>query len=169
MAGDEVKLRVSRVSPKFVAADLVKFPQLASSLKDNNNKLAAHLNSKLSDLTKQSLAKYEDSGPDSAELKKLLVADLNKIIRGPLVHETNRFAGIRLRTETRRLLRENREGDALIKLNRLLLEDAYPQEIAAASSRRGKDVKEEKDLTLKLSSAYDVPSVIPRRRNGGGR
>lgn len=169
MAGDEVKLRVSRVSPKFVAADLVNLPELANSLKDTNNKLAAHLNSKLSDGTKQALAKYEDSGPDSAELKKLLVADLNKIIRGPLVHETNRFADIRLRTETRRLLKEKPEGDALINLNRLLLEDAYPQEIAAASSRRGKDVKEEKDLTLKLSSAYDVPSITPRRRNGGGR
>jgi hypothetical protein len=63
-------------------------------------------------------------------LEKTLTFDLNRIIAGKLIYERSRFAAVRLRPETRRLLEQASEEKNLTNLNRRLLEDAYPLEIA---------------------------------------
>jgi hypothetical protein len=59
-----------------------------------------------------------------------LVQALDNILKGVLIHETVRFAGVALSQETLALKSQNPKGTNLIRLNRLLLEDAYPLEIA---------------------------------------
>jgi hypothetical protein len=170
VAGDQVKMTVSRRSQKFLADDLVKLPSLASKLKAATNPVAIYLKGRLSDGTKEALAKYKDSDSDPVPLRKALVDDLNKIIRGPSVYDRQRFEGVRLRSETKQLLKEDPQGEALVRLNRLLLEDAYPLDIAAILTRKGKEPKEEKEITLTLCSVYEVPSRLDllRRGRGGG-
>jgi hypothetical protein len=64
------------------------------------------------------------------EQKLALVQALDKILKGVLIYETVRFAGVALSPETLELRSQNPKGKDLIRLNRLLLEDAYPLEIA---------------------------------------
>ena len=45
-----------------------------------------------------------------------------------------RFAGVKLSPETMESLTNNPQGEALIHLNRLLLDDAYPGELYSAGA-----------------------------------
>ncbi len=69
------------------------------------------------------------------DLAEYLIRELNEIIRGPCIYDAQRFAGVTLRPETQKLLASNPHGAALIRLNRLLIEDAYPNEIVTMRSR----------------------------------
>jgi hypothetical protein len=61
-----------------------------------------------------------------------LATDLNKIITsGQSIYDPARFAGVNLSDFTKQYMAQpNLTPDKLIRLNRLLLEDAYPNEIA---------------------------------------
>ncbi|MGA2543726.1 MAG: flippase activity-associated protein Agl23 [Verrucomicrobiota bacterium] len=62
-------------------------------------------------------------------LQSILVTNLNKIITGPSIYDSNRFQGVHLRPATEELRRQNPHGQDLTRLNRKLLEDAYPKEL----------------------------------------
>jgi hypothetical protein len=65
------------------------------------------------------------------EQKLALVQALNNILKGVLIYETVRFDKVKqLSLETQLLMSQNPKGNDLIRLNRLLLENAYPLEIA---------------------------------------
>jgi hypothetical protein len=51
---------------------------------------------------------------------------MNTIIRGKSIFDKERFAGVTFRAQTKELLGETPRGDDLARLNRLLMEDAYP-------------------------------------------
>ncbi|HEY3836415.1 MAG TPA: DUF1080 domain-containing protein [Bryobacteraceae bacterium] len=64
-----------------------------------------------------------------------LLKDLNQLISGPSLYDRERFKGVALRPETEKLLRQSPQGgDQRARLNKLLLEDAYPQELARSST-----------------------------------
>ena len=63
-----------------------------------------------------------------------LVADLNQVISGLSIYDQARFSNVVLRPETEQLLKQNPSGQQLARLNKLLLEDAYPGELARSSS-----------------------------------
>jgi hypothetical protein len=63
-----------------------------------------------------------------------LVKELNQLIAGPSIYEQARFGGVILRPETTKLLKQNPSGQQLARLNKLLLEDAYPAELAKSST-----------------------------------
>ena len=63
-----------------------------------------------------------------------LVKDLNQVISGPSIYDKARFREIVLRPETEQLLKQNPTGQQLARLNKLLLEDAYPAELAKSVS-----------------------------------
>ncbi len=65
------------------------------------------------------------------ELKQILSDDLNRIIRRGPIFDPQRFAGTTLSPETANLLAQNPQAGDLVRLNRLLLLDAYPHDMAA--------------------------------------
>ena len=65
------------------------------------------------------------------ELQTNLVAALNPVLEGSSIYDASRFAGITLSAETLVLKASNPTGNDRIRLNRLLLRDAYPQFIAS--------------------------------------
>jgi hypothetical protein len=69
--------------------------------------------------------------PESApgRLEPVLNEGLNRILKGPSLFEPERFAGVRLSKESRLRLTQSLEGEELVRLNRRLMEDAYPHEI----------------------------------------
>lgn len=63
------------------------------------------------------------------DLKAALARALTKAVAGPPVYAESRFKEISLRPETQALLRAESLGRDLARLNRVLLEDAFPKEL----------------------------------------
>ena len=61
------------------------------------------------------------------ELLTNLTAGFNIAISGPPLYDAKLFANIRLRPDTESLRQRNPQGSELRRLNRLLLEDVYPE------------------------------------------
>ncbi len=70
--------------------------------------------------------------PPPPDLASLL-AELNVLIEGPSIHRRAAFRNVRLSAETERLRRQTPHGQNAPALNRLLLEDAWPLELADAA------------------------------------
>ena len=64
-----------------------------------------------------------------------MARQLTDLINGPPIYDPDRFSGVALRAETRELLRRQPTGgQALVRLNKLLLEDAFPALLARSVS-----------------------------------
>jgi hypothetical protein len=63
----------------------------------------------------------------------VLVKSLNRVVSGPSIYDKTRFSKVTLRPETDDLLKENPQGQQLARLNKLLLEDAYPAELTKSA------------------------------------
>jgi hypothetical protein len=118
----------------FAVADISDLAQIAYKLDVAKDAVSAFLKRMLSGATLASLSKYRKSMLDAGALEETLAMDLRKIVVGQSIYQEQRFAGVRLRPETRQLVENPPGGANLHKLNRLLLEDAYPLEIARKSS-----------------------------------
>jgi len=113
----------------FDPADFKNAAAFATRLKNAQDSLSAYLFSHLSEDTRR-LVTSENSS--SSALINALTADLNKILPSPNLYQDNRdyFARLTLKPGTRQLLlEENPTGAGRIRLNRLLLEEAYPKEL----------------------------------------
>jgi hypothetical protein len=114
---------------EFSWGDVANPRSLAARIMRRADAVSLYLMGKLSAATVQILAK--DQGADYAlRARKALIEDLNRIVKGQAIYDARLFSGVELRPETRRLLDQHPEGEELVRLNRLLLEDAYPQEIS---------------------------------------
>ncbi|HSY19738.1 MAG TPA: sugar MFS transporter [Candidatus Acidoferrales bacterium] len=107
----------------IVASDVKNIPALSQQLAHPTNAVATFVASQLSDATRQLL------NANSAGLTPALAGDLNQLINGPVIYDTNRFAGVSLSDTTKELVAKNPEGVGLVLLNRTLLEDAFPGEV----------------------------------------
>jgi fucose permease len=130
----------------LAAEDLVDVQTLAERLREKADPVAAFLASQLSAPTAALLAEYKGHGAETKALQTALLSDLNRILRQelnqdktklkpeelkPALYDAPRFSGVTLSATTEALLQENPQKDnARIRLNRLLLQDAFPGEIA---------------------------------------
>jgi len=113
-------------SPSEIAHDdLVKLPSLAGQLAAKADPVSAFVSGQLDPGAQASLAAWQLSPTNSDELAGLLVSNLNTIVSGPSIYDEKRFAAIHLGPET--LARLKHPGRHDFRLNRLLLEDAYPE------------------------------------------
>jgi hypothetical protein len=142
-------------SSMLSVADLVDLPLLASELTKPTNMVSSNLMSMLSTATLKALKNVQSVNTDQAALRISLVSALNDAIRGSSLYEVGRFAGVTLRQETQQLLAQNPEGPALVRLNRLLLEDAYPHGLSSNANSR-----QEVQVTV-MRQAFDGKKVAP--------
>jgi hypothetical protein len=118
------------------------------------------------------LAANTDSNDNSKELKSALSKSLSKIVAGPSIYDETRFQGVTLRDEARDLLTKNQQGEELMRLNRVLLEDAFPKELvqtpenawivkngALASTGAGRGVLATKQSFGKYRIIFDMRHV----------
>jgi 3-keto-disaccharide hydrolase len=89
--------------------------------------VTAFLRGQLEDSVKQGMATYSASNIDAKGVISAIVKSLNQIISGPSIYDRARFGNIVLRPETRELLKQGPHGQRLARLNKLLIEDAYPE------------------------------------------
>ena len=113
----------------FSVTDIRDLAYFAHRLMLPWNNFYAFIKGSLSNKTLQALSNYQNSGTDPGVLEENLAEDLNKIITGQSIYNARLFNGIKLRPKTRELLGQNLQREDILHLNRLLLEDACPQEI----------------------------------------
>jgi hypothetical protein len=111
---------------------------LVDRLKKAETPLSRYIRDNLSDFTREELDEYESPGSPSDDLLKDIVSDLNRLIRSGSLYDQQRFAGVNLTEKTHKLINlvaETPQDELPIRLNRLLLAEAYPDEITLCSVR----------------------------------
>jgi len=117
-------------SPIFSVNDLSDTEGFANRLKRpaSADGVSQYLSKQLSPETDKLLSKF--AGGMNSQLQQALVGDLNRIIRSDSIYNSERFAAVKLSPETVHLLGQQPQGPDLIRLNRILLGDAYPRELS---------------------------------------
>ena len=129
MASIAAKLKQGKIRPLFHSASLKDAAAFAAKLKTATDPMSAYLRTRLRQSTLTQLMIWQGSGVIPKILQGLLIEELNAVVVGLSIWESSRFDTGNLRSETRELIARNPIGDARLRLNRLLLEDAFPREL----------------------------------------
>ena len=115
--------------------DAIKDPgSLAVKFEDTRAPGSKFIASQLSEDTQWLLVGYDGASNPSPKLQKALLADLNRLLQAGPLYDPELFADIELSEQTQALIAQNpQSGEALVRLNRSLLADAYPYELASLS------------------------------------
>ncbi|HEY0606882.1 MAG TPA: phage tail protein [Herpetosiphonaceae bacterium] len=116
----------------FTPEDLLNAGSLAQALKQPRDPLSRWLRGSVSNQTRQLIDQHR-SRAASQELHQTLRDDLNRLIQRDDLYTAKRFAHVQLPQEIRTLLDQQPQGQERIRLNRRLLEAAFP--LALASSQ----------------------------------
>ena len=109
---------------------------LAVKLQDTRAAVSKSIVGELSEDTQWLLVGYDGVSSPPLELQKALLADLNRLIKADSLYDVQLFADIQLSEETQALIAQKpQDGDSLVHLNRHLLADAYPYELASLSKQ----------------------------------
>ena len=131
MMGDKALLFVpDKADARFAAGDFKDLPAFAAKVNQPSNAVSAYLHAQLSAATREALTSFPRATTNPIPLLSALTNDLNRVVTGPSIFQAQRFRGVTLRPETQRLLTQNLDATNQARLNRGLLEDAYPAEIA---------------------------------------
>jgi hypothetical protein len=128
-------IQIENSETSFSGSDITNLSALARSIAATQNGLAAFVNSELDDAFRTNLSGFAASNEtDDKAIRSALAKALSKIISGPLIYDKSRFHGIHLQPATKKLLHRNPQGRELVELNRMLLVDAFPGELAAVTA-----------------------------------
>ncbi len=118
------------VRTAFAGSDFKDVSALAARLTAKADPVSTFLAGNLSDATLQTLARYKEGGASTTAARVAVMQDLNSLILKTNIYAPERFNGVALQEQTKRLLAPDAPPRSLPRLNRLLLADAYPQELA---------------------------------------
>ncbi len=123
------------VHTTFVKPDIRNMSALATKLQEKADPVSAYVYDQLTDETKRELS---SGNLNSAALRFHLTRDLNSVVRHDLekregedhtLYDPDRFSGVKLSVRSSELLAQNPTGIDRCRLNRMLLDDAYPAEL----------------------------------------
>ena len=110
----------------FAGEDFTNLPALVTKLHSSQDPLSRWLFQKLSQPTRNLITGKGDEN----QLRAALVGDLNRLLEAGPIYDPSRFAQVKLTDYLQQFIAQNSQGDTRIRLNRLLLEAAYPDEMA---------------------------------------
>jgi len=135
MNTDKTALQNGAANGGFASDNIKDIVGLANKLRAEASPLAKYLAGKFSDRGQEAVAKAADPDADLDTLRSVFAGEMNRIIGGELIYDDVRFAGITLRRSTRKLLRKRPQGPPLVRLNKLLIEDAFLLELYRRNAR----------------------------------
>jgi fucose permease len=112
----------------FVATDFKDVPALAGKLTEPADPVSSFVATNLSSSTLQTLTRLKKGEASAAAARIALAQDLNTLILKQSVYSPERFGGVKLSAKTGELLAQEK-GRNEPRFNRLLLADAFPQEL----------------------------------------
>ena len=110
----------------FATREIRNFNSFFTVLQVRNDGLSKYFWQRLSPETKTLQSADLDTPAHRQRVLGLFVKDLNRIVRGGLIFNRKRDTHFELASDTLELLEEHPTGTGLIRLNRMLLEDAFP-------------------------------------------
>ena len=118
--------------------DAIKDPgSLAVKLKDTRAPVSQWIASQLSEDGQWLLVGYDGVSDPSPKLQEALLSELNRLLQAGSLYDAQVFADIELSEETQTLIAQNpKDGEVLVRLNRWLLADVYPYELASLSAQQ---------------------------------
>lgn len=117
-------------SPLCSADDFADLPAFAARLRARKRLVDKWFADQCPSETKAAIEDYRDAECDPDKVLAGLLGVLHRILRGSSFYSPKRFTKISLRPETKALLSAKPKGSELVRLNWLLLEDAYPVELS---------------------------------------
>ncbi|RJP24083.1 MAG: sodium transporter [Candidatus Omnitrophota bacterium] len=115
-------------NPQLRVDDLKNPAAIVMKLKDPQDAISQYLYNELSEDTRKQLSEFDGStSPDS--LVNSLVGNLNELSAKQVLFDETLTAQMNLTDNTRQLFEQQPQGKNLIRLNRLLLDQAYPEDI----------------------------------------
>jgi hypothetical protein len=115
----------------FLRGDIKNLHSFAGTLKQHADKISHYLWNRFSPEVRESLSLYNERLYFLDWLDDLLTTELNRIVQSGAIHHGQLFAGVALSKKTERMLKHKQQGQDLIRLNRMLLVDAYPNDLSA--------------------------------------
>ena len=110
---------------------------LAVKLQDTRAPVSQLIASQLSEDGQGLLVGYDGISDPSPKLQEALLANLNRLLQARSLYDAQVFANIELSEDTQALIAQNpKSGDALVRLNRFLLSDVFPYELASLSEQQ---------------------------------
>ena len=122
--------QIENSATSLSSAGIIDQAGFTARLANGSDAVSAFLGEQLEDPVKKDLASYSASNANAKTVMSALVKSLNQVLSGPSIYEKGRFSKVDLRPDTEELLKQNPHGQQLARLNKLLLEDAYPAELA---------------------------------------
>jgi hypothetical protein len=107
-------------------SEVKNLSSFASTLKTAGDSVSSYIRDQLTPPTKAKLMAWSPHATPPRDLCSLIIKDINSLIDGDSIWAEERFKNVTLRRGTRLLLASARATGKLARLNRRLLEDAYP-------------------------------------------
>jgi tetratricopeptide (TPR) repeat protein len=128
--GARIEWRRRTESSLFKPDDFIDLKGFTAKLRKGaqTNELSKYIYSKLSPETQ----KLVDSGGDDSALRRGLARDLNVVLAGGSIYDAERFKGITLPKLVDEAVHQNQLDATKLRLNRVMLEDAYPGMLATS-------------------------------------
>jgi hypothetical protein len=126
-------------TPTLLDEELINLPLFAARLKQKSpDSVSLYLLTQLQDGTRRKLSIYDGEDPEAESLRTRLVQDLNRVIQGDVFYKAEWLSGLTLSSETQFLVEQYQQAtnkkqsleNISDRLNRLFLEDVYPEAIA---------------------------------------
>ncbi|MFH1737537.1 MAG: hypothetical protein ABIH23_00925 [bacterium] len=114
----------------FCLHDVINPTLLVTRLRNEENPLSQYLRGQLSEGVEKLLDQYDGYGPPSTELQRFLVDDLNQLVQKECIYTKERFANLSVDEKLLAEIKDGLEGQELVRVNRLLLQVAYPHSMA---------------------------------------
>jgi len=128
---EEVKRLKGLVAFLTFSLDEIKdLSGIVNRLRQQSDPVSAFLWRRFSTSDRVMMTNYQPSELSSKHAQDVVLQALNTQIWEPSIFEKARFKGVLLRPETTDLRKQSPIGSSLARLNRLLLEDAYPVELS---------------------------------------
>jgi len=119
-----------------LSTEEIKDPsRFANALRVPQTPLSQYLHDQLTNETRDRLSKYSGSKPPPKSLQQAIINELNPLLQRCSLYDKDRFATVSLTKRLQILIEQNPQGrKKLLRLNRFLLQAAYPSEIAECST-----------------------------------
>lgn len=111
-------------------SDLVNLPALAAKLREARDPVSLYLRDHCTETVRRQVREYNAAIPPQADFRENLVNSLNIVLQSDGFYDRERFLSVKLSPRIKSLLDQKKTGLELVKFNRYLIEEAYPDYIA---------------------------------------
>jgi integrase/predicted transcriptional regulator len=138
---DVLNVKSNGASPSLSADEITDLKSLATKLQKSEDGVSQFIAARLTEETRRMLFAYTENDSEAQALSAALASEFTGIISGESIYQEQRFVGVALSKKSQKCLGKNLKGEGLKRFNRLLLEDAYHQEIANRYRKGKKQIR----------------------------